>query len=86
MELARETGLQINKLIEEKYPEVEINSFTVGQADEDNLFASIQDNGPNIMSFNIRTKEARFRDKSINDLSDELRKDLAAIPLISNFV
>lgn len=86
MELARETGLQINKLIEEKYPEVEINSFTVGQADEDNLFASIQDNGPNIMSFNIRTKEARFRDKSINDLSDDLRKDLAAIPLISNFV
>ncbi len=86
MELARATGQQINKLIEEKYPEIEINSFTVGQADEDNIFASIQDNGPHILSFNIRTKEARFRKRSIDDISDELRSDLAAIPAISNFV
>ena len=86
MELSRATGLQINQLIEEKYPEVEINSFTVGQADEDNLFASIRDNGPNIMSYNIRTKEAKFRRRSIDDIADELREDLAAIPAISHFV
>lgn len=86
MELARATGQQINRLIEEKYPEVEINSFTVGQADEDNIIASIQENGTQIMSFNIRTKEARFRKRSINDISDELRNDLAAIPAISHFV
>lgn len=86
MELARATGLQINRLIEEKYPEIEINSFTVGQADEENLFASIQDNGPNIMSYNIRTTEAKFRSRSIDDIADELREDLAAIPAVSHFV
>ncbi len=86
MELARATGQRINKLIEEEYPEIEINSFTVGQADEDNIFASIQDNGPHILSFNIRTKEARFRKRSIYDISDKLRSDLAAIPAISHFV
>jgi len=86
MELARTTGQQINRLIEEKYPEIEINSFTVGQADEDNIIASIQNNGAHIMSFNIRTKEARFRKRSIHDISDELRNDLAAIPAISHFV
>ncbi|MDR0422870.1 MAG: efflux RND transporter permease subunit [Proteiniphilum sp.] len=85
MELACATGQQINRLIAEKYPEIEINSFTVGQADEDNIFASIQENGPHIMSFNIRTKEARFRKKSVNDIADELRSDLAAIPAISKF-
>src|SRR5690606_31549478 len=86
MELARSTGLQISQLIEEEYPEIEINSFTVGQADEDNLFASIQNNGPHIMSYNIRTTEAKFRSRSIDDISDELREDLAAIPAISHFV
>ncbi|SDZ96953.1 hydrophobic/amphiphilic exporter-1, HAE1 family [Porphyromonadaceae bacterium KH3R12] len=86
MELARATGQQINRLIGEKYPEIEINSFTVGQADEDNIIASIQENGAHIMSFNIRTKEARFRKRSIHDISDELRSDLAAIPAISHFV
>ena len=86
MELARATGQQIHTLIEEKYPEIVINSFTVGQADENNIFASIRDNGPHIMSFNIRTTEAKFRKKSIDDISDELRNDLAAIPAISHFV
>lgn len=86
MELAKQTGMQINQLIKEKYPEVEINSFTVGPADDDNIFASIQDNGPNIMSFNVRTVEAKYRNRSIDDLSDDLRKDLAAIPAISKFV
>uniref|UniRef100_UPI00261CAF5B efflux RND transporter permease subunit n=1 Tax=uncultured Proteiniphilum sp. TaxID=497637 RepID=UPI00261CAF5B len=86
MELAHTTGQQINRLIEEKYPEIEINSFTVGQADEDNIIASIQENGAHIMSFNIRTKEARFRKRSVDDISDDLRRDLEAIPAISNFV
>lgn len=86
IELSRATGLQINKLIEEKYPEVVINSFTVGQADEDNIFASIRDNGTNILNYNIRTTEAKFRNRSIDDISDDLRLDLAAIPAISHFV
>ncbi len=86
MELTRETGMQINKIIQDKYPEVEINSFTVGQADEDNILASIRNNGPNIMSFNLRTNEAKYRNRSTDEIADELRKDLAALPAISDFV
>ena len=86
MELARETGHKITRLIQEKYPEVEISTFTVGLADEDNLFGSLQDNGSNIMNFNIRTKEAKLRNKTIFDISDELRTDLAAMPEISKYV
>lgn len=86
MEMARETGHRIAKLIEEKYPEILISSFSVGTADEDNVFASLQNNGTNIVSFNIRTKEAKFRKKTIFDISDELRKDLAAMPEVSKYV
>lgn len=85
MEVARDIGWEINQLIKEKYPEIEINSFTVGPADEDNVFASIQDNGANIMSFNIRTTEAKNRRRSIEDISDDLRIDLAGIPEIDKF-
>ena len=52
----------------------------------DNVFASIQNNGPHLLSYNIRTKEAKYRDKTIDDISDELRKELEAFPEISKFV
>src|SRR5690606_34327715 len=45
-----------------------------------------QNNGPHIMSYNIRTTDAKFRSRSIDDIADELREDLAAIPAISHFV
>lgn len=86
MEIARETGHRIAKMIEEKYPEILISSFSVGTADDNNMFASMQNNGSNIMNFNIRTKEAKFRKKTIYDISDELRKDLASMPEVSKFV
>ncbi len=80
MELARETGHNIAKMMEEKYPEIEIISFAVGQADEDNAWAAMQDNGSNILSYNIRLTEAKNRTKSIYDVSDELRTELANMP------
>ena len=86
MELTRETGHKITRLMKEKYSEIEISSFTVGQADTDNLLGSLQENGSNIMNFNIRTKKAKFRNKTIFDISDELRTDLAAMPEISKYV
>lgn len=86
MEIARETGHRIAKMIEEKYPEVLISSFSVGTADDNNIYASLQNNGSNIISFSIRTKEAKFRKKSIFDISDELRADLASMPEINKYV
>ncbi|MDO5523319.1 MAG: efflux RND transporter permease subunit [Bacteroidia bacterium] len=86
MEISRETGHRIVKMIQEKYPEVRIASFSVGQADDDNVFASMQDNGPNILSYNIRLTEAKNRQKSIFDISDELRTELTSMPEVAKFV
>ncbi|MDD2513369.1 MAG: efflux RND transporter permease subunit, partial [Proteiniphilum sp.] len=85
MEVARETGHRIAQLMEKKYPEIEIISFSVGAASEDNAWAAMQDNASNIMTYMIRLTEAKNRRKSIYDVSDEIRQDLAAMPEVSRF-
>ncbi len=85
MELARATGDHIETMLKEKFPEVIISSFTVGQASDDNAWAAMQDNGSNILSYNIRLTESKKRKKTIYDVSDELRTELAAMPEVNKF-
>jgi Cation/multidrug efflux pump len=80
MEVAREVGHNIAQEMREKYPEIEIISFSVGAADEDNAWAAMQDNASNIMTYTIRLTESKNRKKTIYDISDEMRQDLAAMP------
>lgn len=85
MEVARETGHRIAQMMETKYPEIEIISFSVGSASEDNAWAAMQDNASNIMTYTIRLTESKNRKKSIYDVSDEMRQDLAAMPEVRRF-
>lgn len=86
MENARETGLIINDLIKEKYPEIIVNQFTVGQPDEDNTFAAMQENGTNLLSFRLRLTDAGERNRSIYDIADLIREDLSNMPEIYKYV
>ncbi|HPD87244.1 MAG TPA: efflux RND transporter permease subunit, partial [Proteiniphilum sp.] len=85
MEVARETGHRIAQMMDAKYPEIEIISFSVGSASEDNAWAAMQDNASNIMTYTIRLTESKNREKSIYDVSDEMRQDLAAMPEVRRF-
>jgi HAE1 family hydrophobic/amphiphilic exporter-1 len=85
MEVSRETGHRIAQMMETKYPEIEIISFRVGVASEDNAFAAMQDNASNIMTYTVRLTEAKNRKKSIYDVADEMRQDLAAMPELGRF-
>jgi len=85
MEVARETGHVIARNMNEKYPEIEIISFTVGAAGEDDAWAAMQDNASNIITYTLRLTEAKNRKKSIFDVSDEIRQDLAAMPELHRF-
>ena len=55
-------------------------NYTVGQADSDNTFASMQDNGSHIISFNIRLADPANRDITLEQVCDEMRHDLARYP------
>src|SRR5690554_4804540 len=80
MEVARETGHRIAQGMQEKYPEIDIISFSVGAASEDDSWAAMQDNASNIMTYTMRLTEAKNRNKTIYDISDEIRADLGDMP------
>ena len=85
MEITRDLGHRIVDQIESKFPEVAIMSFSVGQADDDNVFASMSDNGTHLMEFNIRLCKAKDRKKSIFEVADEIREDLGQMPEVHRY-
>jgi HAE1 family hydrophobic/amphiphilic exporter-1 len=85
MEVAREVGQTIAQGMKDKYPEIEIISFSVGMAGEDDTWAAMQDNASNIMTYTMRLTEAKNRKKTIYDISDEIRQDLAKMPELHRF-
>ena len=60
--------------------DMRVCNFTVGQADTDNTFASMQDNGSHIISFNISMVSMEEREKTLEVICDELRDDLNEYP------
>ncbi len=85
MEVARETAMKISDIIKEKYPEVRVNSFSVGQADDNNTWAAMQANASNLISYRIRCVDLDERKRSIYDIADGLRKDLGNMPELYKF-
>ncbi len=85
MEVAREVGHTIAQNMKDKYPEIQIISFSVGMASDDDTWAAMQDNASNIMTYTMRLVEAKDRDKTIYEISDEIRQDLAAIPQLHRY-
>lgn len=59
---------------------MKVCNYTVGQADSDNTWASMQDNGSHIISFNISLVSPGKRDVSLEAVCDEMREDLKKYP------
>lgn len=70
-----------NRICEE-IPEIKICSYTFGQADTDNAFASMQTNGSNIISMNINLGSMEDRKRSSSEIADIIRADLKEYPEI----
>ncbi|MDR1779688.1 MAG: efflux RND transporter permease subunit [Tannerella sp.] len=85
-EIAKElaTELADKWLSDEKYHVVTCN-FRVGQADGDNTFASMQDNGPHIISFNISLTDPEDRNVTQDEICDIMRADIQAYPDFKKF-
>ena len=80
MEITRESTIRLQNLWREKYPEIEVLNFTNGTASSDNTFASLSDNGPHIVSMNIRLSDPDKRDRSITEIAALMREDLKQFP------
>lgn len=69
--------------VREQVPEIKICSYTYGQADSDNAFASMQTNGSNVISMNINLGSMELRKRSASEsptlsvpISGNIRKSI----------
>ena len=84
-EIARETSLEIEARWREMFPEIVVSNFTVGQADSDNAWGSLQQNGSHIVSFNLKLTNVTERERGMIEICDLMREDLKSYPLISKY-
>ncbi len=77
-----ETAASIYQDIVELVPEVKILNYTFGQADSDNAFASMQNNGTHVISMNIDLGSVDERERSTAEIADIVRGVLANYPQI----
>lgn len=80
-ELAQAMAQELTESWMEKYAdEMRVCNYTVGQADTDNAFASMQNNGSHIISFNISLVNPDERIKTLEEVCDLMREDLRQYP------
>ena len=83
-EIAQELSEKLTNQWLTKYKDImKVCNYTVGQADSDNTWASMQDNGSHIISFNISLVDPGDRDITLEAVCDEMREDLKAYPEFS---
>ena len=86
VEFSEELAMNLTNKWRERYGEdMETCNFTVGQAGDDNTFASLSDNGSHIISFNIMMVPSDEREKGLAQICDEMRADLKAMPELAKY-
>lgn len=76
---------QIENIIFEKYPEIEIVSTSAGAGDESSLSSIFAESGSFIINLFLGLPPIDERQKDIFEISDSLRNDLEQIPEIAKF-
>jgi len=63
-------------------PEIKVLSYSFGQADSQNAFASMRNNGAYLISMNINVGSMEQRKRSVSEIADLIRADLNEFPEI----
>ena len=84
-DITRELALRIDSQFRETYPEIQAIGMSEGVADSDNTWAAMQENGTHYISMNIRLSKKTERERSMTEICDMMRKDLASYPEIRTF-
>ena len=82
-DVTRELAANIYDKIVEDVPELRAISYVFGQADSDNAFASMQNNGTYLITFRMNFGSMENRERSTADICDVIREDLKLFPEIN---
>jgi len=79
-EVTGEVAARIYEKIVADVPEIKVLSYSFGQADSQNAFASMRSNGTYLISMNINIGSMEDRKRSTSEIADVIRADLALFP------
>ena len=85
VEYTKKVARRIDTMIHEMYPFVERVSTSAGSSSGSNAFSAMNSSGSHIINYTIKFPKSHERDKSIFEMGDELRRQLATIPEIKRF-
>ena len=78
--ITRDLGHEIYHKFAVAIPEIVNCSFSLGQADSDNAFAAMQNNGTHVVSYNMNLGSMEDRERSTAEIADIIRGILAEYP------
>ena len=84
-DVTRDVAARIYAKLARDIPEIQVLSYRFGQADSDNAFASMQQNGTYLITMNINVGSMENRKRSVSELADIVRADLRLFPEINKF-
>jgi HAE1 family hydrophobic/amphiphilic exporter-1 len=84
-DVTREVAANIYAKLVEEIPEIQVLSYRFGQADSDNAYASMQQNGTYLISMNINVGSMENRKRSVSELADVVRATLRTFPELNKF-
>ncbi|MDE5736198.1 MAG: efflux RND transporter permease subunit, partial [Bacteroidales bacterium] len=79
------TTEKLERLLAERYPEVTVISSSTGADDEGGFSALFGNNGTNTISLTVRLKDLKDRDRSVFEIAEDFRGQLAAFPEIIDY-
>ncbi len=79
-DVTREVAHELYGKFKEAIPEIVNCSYSLGQADSENSFAAMQNNGTHVISYNINLGSMEKRDRSSSQIADVMRGILADYP------
>ena len=79
-DITRALGFEIYEKFVAQIPEITSCAFSFGQADSDNAFASMQNNGTHVLSYNVNIGSMEDRERSHSEIADLIRKILKDYP------
>jgi len=75
---------QVEAMIDERYPEVELTAISAGTDDAGGMMA-FRDAGTNIITVMMRLSSIDDRERSVWDIADDMRRQFELIPEIAEF-
>ena len=82
-DVTRDLAERLYAKIVEDVPEIKVLSYNFGQADSQNAFASMRNNGAYLISMNINIGSMENRKRSTAEIADIIRADLKLFPEIN---